>query len=112
MKKLVLYVCAVVAMLFLVAGCSSNSTQKEGSSTHSHSSERTEMHEHTGSKKVHGLKKAEQPKYKAGTKVKLTADHMKGMKDANATIVNAYDSKLYAVDYKSTSDKKMVKDHT
>ncbi|WP_180369817.1 hypothetical protein [Oenococcus oeni] len=36
------------------------------------------MHEHTGSKKVHGLKKAEQPKYKAGTKVKLTADHMKG----------------------------------
>ncbi|OIM22148.1 hypothetical protein ATX61_11615 [Oenococcus oeni] len=40
--------------------------------------EKTEMHEHTGSKKVHGLKKAEQPKYKAGTKVKLTADHMKG----------------------------------
>ena len=111
LKKLVRYVCAVVAMLFLVAGCSSNSTQKEGSSTHSHSSEKTEMHEHTGSKKVHGLKKAEQPKYKAGTKVKLTADHMKGMKDANATIVNAYDSKLYAVDYKSTSDKKMVKDH-
>lgn len=111
MKRLVQYLCTAVAMLVLVVGCSNTTTQKEGSSSHSHSTEKTEMHKHGSSKKVNDLRKAKQPKYKADSKVKLSADHMKGMKGANATIVNAYASKLYAVDYKSTSDKKVVKDH-
>lgn len=111
LKRLVQFLCTAVVMLILVVGCSSTSSQNKNSSSHSHSSEKMEMHKHSNSKKVSGLKKAKHPKYAIGTKVKLSADHMEGMKGAAATIVNAYDSKLYAVNYKSTTDKKVVKDH-
>lgn len=57
------------------------------------------------------LKKATNPKYKVGSSVKLTADHMNGMKDATAKVTGAYDSPLYVIDYTPTNGGQEVKNH-
>lgn len=57
------------------------------------------------------LKKATDPKYKVGSTVKLTADHMDGMKGATAKVTGAYDTPLYVVDYTPTNGGKEVKNH-
>ncbi|GLB47348.1 hypothetical protein WR164_13270 [Philodulcilactobacillus myokoensis] len=58
-----------------------------------------------------GLKVAKHPKFKKGERVISLANHMMGMKGAKATIVNAYNTKLYEVDYKPTTGGKVVKNH-
>lgn len=58
-----------------------------------------------------GIKTAAAPKYPVGTKVILTADHMMGMDGAKATIVGAYSTYTYAVDFAPTTGGEPVKDH-
>ena len=58
-----------------------------------------------------GMKKAENPKYAVGSTVKLTADHMPGMKDSTAKIVGAYTTHVYAVDYEPISGGPKVTNH-
>ena len=57
-----------------------------------------------------GIEKASSPKYPAGTKVTLTADHMEGMDGANATIVGAFDTYTYAVNFTPTTGGDPIKD--
>ncbi|WP_239751605.1 YdhK family protein [Mammaliicoccus sp. H-M34] len=56
---------------------------------------------------------ADAPKegFKKGDTVKLEADHMKGMKGSEAKIDDVNKTTVYVVDYKSTEDDKMVKNH-
>lgn len=58
-----------------------------------------------------GMAQATDPTYPVGTKVTLTADHMEGMNGAPATIVGAYSTITYAVNYQPTTGGAMVKDH-
>ena len=58
-----------------------------------------------------GIKKAASPKYPVGTEVKLAADHMDGMDGAKATIVGAFDTYTYAVNFTPTTGGEPVKDH-
>ncbi|MCQ6274552.1 YdhK family protein [Bacillus sp. V3B] len=58
-----------------------------------------------------GLKVAENPTYKAGSKVIIESDHMEGMKGAEATIVGAYDTTAYAVSYTPTTGGERVENH-
>lgn len=58
-----------------------------------------------------GVEKATSPKYPVGTEVKLTADHMEGMDGAKATIVGAYDTYTYAVNFTPDTGGEPVKDH-
>jgi hypothetical protein len=58
-----------------------------------------------------GIEKAASPKYPVGTEVKLTASHMEGMDGAKATIVGAYDTYTYAVNFTPTTGGDPVKDH-
>ena len=58
-----------------------------------------------------GIEKATSPKYPVGTKVTLTADHMEGMDGAKATIVGAFDTYTYAVNFTPTTGGEPVKDH-
>ena len=58
-----------------------------------------------------GIEKAASPKYPVGTQVILTADHMMGMDGAKATIVGAYDTYTYAVNFTPTTGGDPVKDH-
>jgi uncharacterized protein involved in copper resistance len=46
-----------------------------------------------------------------GAKVILEADHMKGMKGANAVIESSYQTTVYTVDYTPTTGGEMVKNH-
>ncbi|KSU83865.1 Protein of unknown function [Fictibacillus enclensis] len=48
---------------------------------------------------------------KKGQKVKLKADHMKGMKDASAIIESSEKTTVYMVDYTPTTGGKRVKNH-
>ena len=57
-----------------------------------------------------GLKIAENPAFPIGSKAIINADHMPNMKGAEATIVGAYDTTVYMVDYISTAGEK-VKNH-
>ena len=58
-----------------------------------------------------GIEEATSPKYPVGTQVTLTADHMEGMDGAKATIVGAFDTYTYAVNFTPTTGGAPVKDH-
>ncbi|MFC0358925.1 YdhK family protein [Kytococcus schroeteri] len=58
-----------------------------------------------------GMKEATDPEYPVGTEVTLTADHMEGMNGARATIVGAYDTYTYAIDYTPVDGGDPVTDH-
>lgn len=49
--------------------------------------------------------------FKKGDTVKLEADHMSGMKNAEAKIDDVEETTVYIVDYQSTDNDKMVKNH-
>ncbi len=55
-----------------------------------------------------GLKAAENPTFPVGSKAIINADHMPNMKGAEATIVGAYDTTVYMVNYISTTGEKVT----
>lgn len=58
-----------------------------------------------------GMTEATDPKYPVGSEVTLNTDHMEGMQGAKATIVGAYDTYTYAIDYTPTTGGDPVRDH-
>lgn len=58
-----------------------------------------------------GMTAASHPRHPVGSHVVLTADHEMGMKGARATVVGAYSTITYAVDYTPTTGGATVKDH-
>lgn len=75
------------------------------------SKEESEM-EHSSSGEVpENLKEAENPKYEVGSKAIIEADHMEGMKGAEATIKGAYDTTVYMVTYTPTDGGEKVENH-
>lgn len=97
-KKLRLTFSAVVFGAALVlGGCANDSATTAPSPTaehHGHSD-----HPADGGPVPDGMVEAADPTYPVGTEVTLTADHMPGMSGATATIVGAYDTYTYSVDY-------------
>jgi Protein of unknown function (DUF1541) len=68
--------------------------------------------EHSSSGEVpENLKEAENPKYEVGSKAIIEADHMEGMKGAEATIKGAYDTTVYMVTYTPTDGGEKVENH-
>ncbi|SHM64947.1 YdhK family protein [Gracilibacillus kekensis] len=57
------------------------------------------------------LQKASNPTYPEGSQAIINADHMKGMNGAEATIVGAYDTTVYAISYTPTNGGEKVTDH-
>ena len=68
-------------------------------------------HKTDGGPAPQGIEKASSPRYPVGTKVTLTADHMPGMKGAEATIAGAFDTTAYSVSYTPTDGGQRVTDH-
>lgn len=58
-----------------------------------------------------GMVEAQDPAHPVGAEVTLTADHMPGMDGAPATIVGAYTTHTYSVDYTPTTGGPEVTDH-
>ncbi len=76
-----------------------------------HSGDHSGM-DHSGSGEVpEGLKEAENPKYKVGSKAIITHGHMEGMKGAEATIAGAYDTTVYSISYTPTTGGERVENH-
>ncbi|MEG0289766.1 MAG: YdhK family protein [Carnobacterium sp.] len=74
--------------------------------------ESMESMEHEDSGEIpDGLKEAENPKYKVGDKAIIETTHMAGMKDAEATIVGAFDTTAYEVTYTPTNGGERVENH-
>lgn len=114
-KKLLL----VPTLALALSACSDSSLEKdnmndmnqENTDMESSSEESMNM-EHSGSGEVpESLAVAENPTYEVGSKVIIKADHMEGMKGAEAIIVGAYDTTAYAVSYTPTTGGERVENH-
>ncbi|PLT32858.1 YdhK family protein [Bacillus sp. V5-8f] len=118
-KKITLVLISLIMALFLAA-CGNGGNDKQESNNYENGShgnmkdenmDHSEMN-HSGSGEVpEGLKEAENPTYQVGSKAILETDHMEGMKGAEAEIVGAYDTTVYAVSYTPTTGGERVKNH-
>lgn len=84
---------------------SAAATSTSASSGHGH------MHEMDGGPAPANMTPAKNPRFPVGSRVTLTTDHMDGMKNAPATVVGAYRTATYAVNYQPTTGGAMVKNH-
>ncbi|MGE6489246.1 YdhK family protein [Paenisporosarcina sp. NPDC076898] len=106
MKKKLLYLSA--AAMVVLSGCG-NDTSSDKEANHE---EMDHGDSHSSSGEVpEGLKEATNPTFEVGSKATITNAHMKGMKDAEATIVGAYDTTVYTISYTPTTGGEKVKDH-
>jgi len=123
LERAIVVFIAIISLLALTA-CSggngeqnmyNNSTNVETEPNKTETESESESHEgmnHSGSGEVPaGLKSAENPTYEVGSKVIIRADHMKGMKGAEATIVGAFSTNAYAVSYTPTTGGVKVNNH-
>ena len=67
-------------------------------------------HPQDGGPAPEGMTPAADPEYPVGTEVVLDTDHMPGMSGAPATVVGAYDTTAYSIDY-TPEGGEPVKDH-
>ncbi|WP_409294901.1 YdhK family protein [Peribacillus sp. SCS-26] len=97
------------ALMLALGGCSSASEHEN------HGAEKEKQHEemnHSSSGEVpEGLKKAEDPAFKVGSKAIITATHMEGMKGAEAEISGAFNTTVYSISYTPKGGGKPVKNH-
>lgn len=94
----------LVAGLALTAcGPASDPATEETDGGHAHGAEGGELPE--------GMTEQSDPTFAIGSDVTLTADHMEGMDGSPATIVGAYDTTAYSVDYVPTTGGPEVTDH-
>ncbi len=113
-KKIAIGIVSLVSA-FALAGCAGNSdeasSKEKTPQKENIEMDHSNMH-HSSSSDVPGsLKAAENPKYKVGSKAIIKEDHMAGMKGAEATIVDAYDTIAYAISYTPTNGGEHVTNH-
>ncbi|MGQ4666815.1 DUF1541 domain-containing protein [Metabacillus halosaccharovorans] len=120
-KSLIL---SLLALFFLVLGACSNTDNgtETGEEIEIERTERTEdetmegmdhseMDMSSSGDVPEGLQEAENPTYEVGSKAIIEADHMEGMKGAEATIVGAYDTTVYTISYTPTTGGERVENH-
>ncbi|MEK5187004.1 YdhK family protein [Solibacillus isronensis] len=110
-NKLMIGIFSITAILTLTA-CTGNDNDKS-SQDEVQSNEMTghNMNQPGTGEVPEGLKKAENPKYPVGNTAIIQADHMGGMKGAEATIIAAYDTTVYTVSYIPTNGGEPVINH-
>lgn len=107
----------VLSGALVLTGCSSGESQEgqaapsASDSQEGHDSQGGMEHPMDGGPVPDGMTTAADPKYPVGTEVTLTADHMAGMDGASATVVGAYDTYTYSVNYTPTTGGDPVEDH-
>lgn len=111
MKRQFLAVTAAFALV--LAGCGATDTDEEKPVVDEEvTSGDMEGAEHSGDGSVpEELQKAESPKFAIGSEAISHADHMEGMDGAEVTIVGAYDTTAYAINYTPTDGGEKVMDH-
>ena len=99
----------------LVTGCTqaeeaAEQTTRDHSTMENNANDDME-HPMDGGPAPEGITDATDPKFPVGTDVRLTADHMEGMDGAKATIVGAFNTYTYSVNYDPTDGGARVEDH-
>ncbi|PIC67216.1 hypothetical protein CSV71_08860 [Sporosarcina sp. P21c] len=111
MKKQVLTLSAAFALV--LAGCG-ETTPKEQEPAKSEETSHNDMEgmDHSSDGSIpEGLMEAENPTYPVGSEAIIETDHMEGMKGATATIVGAFDTTAYSINYPPTDGGEKVIDH-
>ena len=116
----------VLLTAVLLSGCSATDAEEsppptseesqppasEDHGDHSDHSDHSAMdHPADGGPAPEGMTESPDPTYPVGTEVILTADHMAGMDGATATVVGAYDTYTYSVDFTPTTGGDRIEDH-
>jgi hypothetical protein len=104
MNKIITVVIVSLLSILVLSACTND---KEGSKVGEHS----DLNHSSSGDIPEGMKVAENSTYKVGSKAIIEADHMKGMKGAEATIVGSYDSTAYVISYRPTTGGDMVENH-
>jgi hypothetical protein len=98
--------------LFLVLGACSNDNDPNTENTEkTEDMDHSDMNHSSSGEVPEGLKVAENPTYVVGSKAIIETGHMEGMKGAEATIVDAYDTTAYAISYTPTNGGEKVENH-
>lgn len=102
--------------LTAVLGLGACGTDSDSSGSHDmHDADKSSSHDgmmHSSDGKVpEGIKQAENPKFEDNSKVILASDHMQGMDGAKGTVVDSFDTTVYAVSYTPTTGGKKVTNH-
>ena len=110
MKKQILSVSAAFALV--LAGCGASTTKEEPVKSEETSPGEMEGMDHSSDGSIpEGIMKAENPTYPVGSEAIIETDHMEGMKGATATIVGAFDTTAYSINYTPTDGGEKVMDH-
>ena len=104
-KKLIFI---ILGSMLALSACSNSDEKNED--TKDQKSE-SHMKHNDESKAPEDMTSTDQGKFKPGDKVTITAGHMPGMKDAEATVKDAYKTYAYVVTYKPTNEDKKVNNH-
>ena len=109
MKKLTM--ASVMISMSLLAACGQNDANSPKEHMDHSTMDHSEMNHSSSGEIPNELKTAEDPAFPVGSKAILTTDHMKGMKNAEATISGAYDTTVYTVTYSPTTGGEQIKNH-
>jgi hypothetical protein len=111
-RKIVYLFLMTLFIVGLVACSSGQEDNSDTGSTENNSEMDHSSMNHSGSAEVpEGLQEAEEPTYPVGSKVIINADHMEGMKGAEATVSGAYDTTAYVISYTPTNGGDKVTNH-
>ncbi|RTR36299.1 DUF1541 domain-containing protein [Robertmurraya yapensis] len=101
------------ALLFPITACSEESEETADAENGEHADGTGHKHmDMSSSGEVpEGLKEAENPTFEVGSKAVIESDHMAGMKGAEAKIVGAYSTTVYAISYIPTNGGDKVDNH-
>ena len=107
---------ATALLAITLAGCTGESSPASENSPSTSTSAMDHSHHDMGHSMdggpaPEGIHKASNPTFPIGSHVMLTTDHMDGMKDAPATVVGAYDTTVYQVDYTPTTGGERITNH-
>ncbi len=108
MKKQLLVMGVTFALV--LAGCGPSVTNDEESTKNGEVFHEEMVQSNDGSI-PNGLMKAANPTYVVGSEAIIETDHMEGMKGATATIVGAFDTTAYSINYNPTDGSEKVLDH-
>lgn len=103
----------LLSVAVVLAGCAGDNADEDSpaGSSQEHGEHGGMDHPADGGPVPEGMAEATDPAYPVGTEVTLSADHMDGMDGATATIVGAYDTYTYSVDYTPTTGGDPITDH-
>ncbi|MDZ4264856.1 MAG: YdhK family protein [Mycobacterium sp.] len=103
----------LLSVAFVLSGCAADNADDDSpaGSSQEHGEHGGMDHPADGGPVPEGMTEATDPTYPVGTEVTLAANHMEGMDGATATIVGAYDTYTYSVDYTPTTGGDPITDH-